>query len=86
VFVLILGQTSIVDKVRPGVVPLIPEGDAALAELRKQGLTVRLHSRENNTWYIADGGIYSGYIATGDELVELSRANNLNIREIKSLG
>jgi len=87
VFVLILGQTSIVDKVRAEVMsPLIPERDAALAELRKQGLTVRLHSRENNTWYIADGGIYSGYIASGDELVELSRANNLNIRGIKSLG
>jgi len=87
VFVLILGQTSIVDKVRAEVMaPLIPERDVALAELRKQGLTVRLHSRENNTWYIADGGIYSGYIASVDELVELSRANNLNIRGIKSLG
>jgi len=87
VFVLILGQTSIVDKVGAGVmVSLIPERDAALAELRKQGLTVRLHSRENNTWYIADGGLYSGYIASGDELLELRRANNLNIRGIKSLG
>ena len=75
------------DKVRAGVIaPLILERDAALAELRKQGLTVRLHSHENNTWHIADGGLYSGYIASGDELVELSRANNLNIRGIKSLG
>ncbi len=75
------------DKVRAGVIaPLILERDAALAELRKQGLTVRLHSRENNTWHIADGGLYSGYIASGDELVELRRANNLNIRGIKSLG
>ena len=75
------------DKVRAGVIaPLILERDAALAELRKQGLTVRLHSRENNTWHIADGGLYSGYIASGDELIELRRANNLNIRGIKSLG
>jgi hypothetical protein len=62
------------------------ELDAALAELRKQGLTVRLHSRENSTWHIADGGLYSGYVASGDELVELKRTNNLNIRGIKSLG
>jgi hypothetical protein len=61
------------------------ELDAALAELRKQGLTVRLHSRENKTWHIADGGLYSGYVASGDELVELVRANNLNILGIKSL-
>ena len=57
-----------------------------VTELEKQGLTVRLHSRENDTWHIADGGLYSGYIASGDELVELRRANNLNIRGIKSLG
>jgi len=59
---------------------------AALAELQEQGLSVRLHSRQNSTWYIADGGLYSGYIASSDELVELKRANNLNIRGIKSLG
>ena len=60
--------------------------DHVVAELEKQGLTVRLHSRENNTWHIADGGLYSGYVASGDELVELKRTNNLNIRGIKSLG
>jgi hypothetical protein len=60
--------------------------DDVVAELEKQGLTVRLHSRENNTWHIADGGLYSGYVASGDELVELKSANNLNIRGIKSLG
>ena len=60
--------------------------DDVLAELEKQGLTVRLHSRENSTWHIADGGLYSGYVASGDELVELKRTNNLNIRGIKSLG
>jgi len=63
-----------------------PELDDALAELRKQGLSVRLHSGPNNTWHIADGGLYSGYVASGDELVELRRANKLNICGIKSLG
>src|SRR5689334_104247 len=58
----------------------------AVAELREQGLTVRLHSRENNTWHIADGGLYSGYVASSDELVGLRRAKNLNIRAIKNLG
>jgi hypothetical protein len=68
------------------MVSAIPELDAALAELQKQGLTVRLHSGKNNTWYIADGGLYSGYVASGEELVELRRANKLNIRGIKDLG
>jgi hypothetical protein len=63
-----------------------PECAAALAELQEQGLTVRLHSLQNSTWHIADGGLYSGYIASSDELVELKGANNLNIRGIKSLG
>jgi len=65
---------------------LIPGLDAALDELRKQGLTVRLHSGQNNTWHVADGGLFSGYIASGDELLELKRANNLNLSGIKSLG
>jgi hypothetical protein len=57
-----------------------------LAELREQGLTVRLHSGPNNTWHIADGGLYSGYTASGDELAALRTANKLNIRGIKDLG
>jgi len=61
------------------------ECDKALDVLREQGLTVRLHNRENNSWHIADGGLYAGYVATCDELVELKRTNNLNIRGIKSL-
>jgi hypothetical protein len=65
---------------------VISELEAALAELRKQGLTIRLHSAQNNTWHISDGGLYSGYVASGDELVELRRANNLNICGIKDLG
>ena len=72
---------------RPSVMASgILELDAALAELQTQGLTVRLHSGQNNTWHIADGGLYSGYIASGDELVELRRANKLNIRGIRGLG
>ena len=63
-----------------------PQCDEAVAELEKQGLTVRLHSRENNTWHIADGGLFSGYVASGDELIELRRAGKLNIRGIKDLG
>jgi len=70
-----------------GVMPsVITERDAALTELRNQGLTVRLHSGQNDTWHIADGGLYSFYVASGDELVELRSANKLNIRGIKELG
>jgi hypothetical protein len=61
------------------------ERDAVLAELREQGLTVRLHSIENDTWHIADGGLYSGYVVSGDELIELKKANKLNIRGIREL-
>ena len=62
------------------------ELDTVLTELRNQGLTVRLHSFQNNVWHIADGGLYSGYIASSDELVALNRADKLNIRGIKDLG
>jgi hypothetical protein len=64
----------------------VPGLDAALEELRRQGLTVRLHSGQNNTWHVADGGLFSGYVASGDELLELKRADNLNLSGIKSLG
>ena len=62
------------------------ECDELVAALQEQGLTVRLHNRQNNTWHIADGGLYGGYVATCDELLELRRKNNLNICGIKSLG
>jgi hypothetical protein len=87
VFVLIVGKTIAMEIEREHVMAsVIPERDTALIELRKQGLTVRLHSSQNDTWHIADGGLYSGYVASGDELVELKRANKLNIRGIKDLG
>ncbi len=87
VFVLIVGKTIFMRIEREDVVAsVITERDAALMELRRQGLTVRLHSSQNDTWHIADGGLYSGYVASGDELVELKMANKLNIRGIKDLG
>jgi hypothetical protein len=61
------------------------ERDAALAELQEQGLTFRSHSTENDTWHIADSGLYSGYVVSGDELVELKKAKKLNIRGIRNL-
>jgi hypothetical protein len=87
VFMRVIGNTLIVDIEPTHLMPsLIGELDAALTELRKQGLTVGLHSRQNNTWHIRDGGVYSGYIASTDELLELKRTDKLNIRGIKDLG
>jgi hypothetical protein len=73
---------------RPVVVTstIAPELDAALAELEKQGLTVRLHSAKNNTWHIAEGGLYSGYVVRDYELVYLGRAKKLSFQAIKNLG
>ena len=86
-FPLIIGETLPVDtQLADFSLTVNSELDAALAELRKQGLTIRLHSAQNNTWHIADGGLYSGYIASGAELAELRSANKLNIRGIKDLG
>jgi hypothetical protein len=87
VFGLILGHTIVMRVETEGViVSPITELEAALTELRKQGLTVRLHSAQNNTWHIANGGLYSGWVASGDELLELKRTNQLNLRGIKDLG
>jgi hypothetical protein len=83
----IIGNTLTMDMENAGLMPsVIQELDIALAELRSQGLTVRLHSGPNNTWHIADGGLYSGYVASGAELLELRSANKLNMRGIKDLG
>jgi hypothetical protein len=57
-----------------------------LSALHEQGLTVRLHSLENNTWHIANGGLYSGYVVSTDELIGLRKAKKLNIPGIKGLG
>jgi hypothetical protein len=67
------------------VAPIISELDAALADLQRQGLTVRLHSRPNNSWHIADGGLYSGYVVTAEELIDLKKRKSLNRQGIKDL-
>ena len=59
--------------------------DGVVAELREQGLTVKVHSTLNETWYVKGDGIFNGYIVSGAEMLELKRANQLNIRGIKSL-
>jgi hypothetical protein len=46
--------------------------DGIVSELRSQGLTVTQHSASNETWYIKGNGIHLGYVATGDELIELN--------------
>jgi hypothetical protein len=61
------------------------ERDAALAELRKQGLTVRLHDPQNDTWHVADGGLYAGYVVTSNELADLKRLGKLHLPGIKEL-
>ena len=60
--------------------------DGVLAELREQGLEVTVCRALNETWYIKSDGLFTGYIASGAELLELKSANKLNIRGIKSLG
>src|SRR4029453_3484017 len=62
------------------------ESDEAVAAFEEQALPVGDQNRQNNTRHVADGGVYSGYVVTGDELVELHRTNKLNIRGIESLG
>jgi len=60
--------------------------DDVLDELREQGLRVTLCDALNETWYIKDDGIFTGYIASGAELLDLKSANQLNLRGIQSLG
>jgi len=62
------------------------ELDGVVAELQEQGLTVTVHSASNETWYVKGDGIYTGYIASAAEMLELKRTNQLNIRGIQSLG
>ena len=60
--------------------------DGMVNELRSQGLTVTQLSASNQTWYIKGDGIYVGYVATGDELIELKRRDRLSLPGVKSLG
>ena len=57
-----------------------------LHELEDQGLSVKSHNALNETWFIKGDGIFLGYIATSDELIELKEENRLNLHGIKSLG
>ena len=65
--------------------PIISELDTALADLQQLGLTVRLHSRLDNTWHISDGGLYSGYVVEARELVDLRQAKEFNLEGIIDL-
>jgi hypothetical protein len=60
--------------------------DGVVAELREQGLEVTVCRAIDDAWYIKDDGLFSGYIASGRELLALKSANQLNIHGIKSLG
>ena len=57
-----------------------------LDELESQGLLVTAHNALNKTWFIKGDGIFQGYVATSDELIELKRENKLDLSGIKSLG
>ena len=57
-----------------------------LSELEHQGLSVTSHNAYNGTWFIKGEGIFLGYIATSDELIELKDENRLDLSGIKSLG
>ena len=56
-----------------------------LNELERQGLVVRFHGELPNSWFIDGQGTFLGYLATGDELIELERSNRMNLCGIKSL-
>lgn len=56
-----------------------------LNDLELQGLAVRSHIELPNTWFIDGQGTFLGYLATGDELIELERSKRMNLRGIKSL-
>ena len=57
-----------------------------LKELERQGIFIKRHDEFNQTWFVRGEGIFSGYVVTSDELIELKRENRLNLYGIKSLG
>jgi hypothetical protein len=63
-----------------------PPIDGILDELERQGLSVKTHNDLNHTWFVNGEGIFLGYLATTDELIELKEANRLNLPGIKALG
>jgi len=56
-----------------------------LNDLETQGLAVKYHDDLPNTWFIHGQGGFLGYLATGDELIELKRIHRLSLRSIKNL-
>jgi hypothetical protein len=60
--------------------------DGILEELERQGVTIKSHNEANRTWFIKGEAIFTGYVVTSDELIELKRINRLNLYGIKSLG
>jgi hypothetical protein len=63
----------------------ISELDTALTVLEKQGLRIKRHRSHSNAWDIAKGGRHGGYVASGDELIALSRTKKLTMRAILEL-
>jgi hypothetical protein len=63
-----------------------PSFDGILEELERQGISIKRHNEFNQTWFVRGEGIFSGYVVTSDELIELKRVNRLNLYGIKSLG
>jgi hypothetical protein len=47
-----------------------------VVELREQRLVVTVCSALNETWYIKDDGLFTGYIASGDELLEVEKCKS----------
>lgn len=58
---------------------------AIIAKLRERGFIVSLYSAPNNTWQIKGEGMAVGRVASGAEMLELERADRLNVEGIKSL-
>ena len=60
--------------------------EGILEELKRQGVLIKIHNEFNQTWWVKGQGIFTGYVVTSDELIELKRVNRLNLYGIKSLG
>jgi hypothetical protein len=63
-----------------------PTFDDILEELERQDISIKSHNKSNRTWFVKGEGIFTGYVVTSDELIELKRVNRLNLYGIKSLG
>jgi hypothetical protein len=59
--------------------------DVILDELRSQGFLVKIHNKLNSSWFIRTENTFLGYVVTSDELIELKRANKVDLCGLKSL-